>query len=44
MLGDVQKGNDRDFPAGSVVKNPPANAGDTGSIPDGGRSHVGANN
>ena len=22
-----------DFPCGSVVKNPPANAGDTGSIP-----------
>ena len=27
------------FPGGSVVKNPPANAGDTGSIPDPGRSH-----
>ena len=26
------------FPGGSVVKNPPANAGDTGSIPDLGRS------
>ena len=25
------------FPGGSVVKNPPANAGDTGSIPDLGR-------
>ena len=24
----------RGFPGGSVVKNPPANAGDTGSIPD----------
>ena len=23
----------RDFPGGSVVKNPPANAGDTGSSP-----------
>ena len=23
----------RDFPGGTVVKNPPANAGDTGSIP-----------
>ena len=22
-----------DFPGGAVVKNPPANAGDTGSIP-----------
>ena len=27
----------RDFPGGSVVKNPPANAGDTGSIPGLGR-------
>ena len=26
------------FPGGSVVKNPPANAGDTGSIPGWGRS------
>ena len=25
------------FPGGSVVKNPPANAGDTGSIPGSGR-------
>ena len=28
------------FPGGSVVKDPPANAGDTGSIPDPGRSHM----
>ena len=28
-----------DFPGGSVVKNPPANAGDMGSIPGPGRSH-----
>ena len=28
------------FPGGSAIKNPPANAGDTGSIPDPGRSHV----
>ena len=28
------------FPGGSVVKNPPANAGDTGSIPDLGGSHM----
>ena len=27
-----------DFPGGSVVKNPPANSGDTGSIPGSGRS------
>ena len=25
--------HDRDFPGGPVVKNPPCNAGDTGSIP-----------
>ena len=29
-----------DFPGGSVVKNPPANAGDMGSSPGLGRSHV----
>ena len=28
-----------DFPGGTVVKNPPANAGDTGSRPGQGRSH-----
>ena len=28
------------FPGGSGVKNLPANAGDTGSIPGPGRSHV----
>ena len=28
------------FPGGSVVKNPPASAGDMGSIPDSGRSHM----
>ena len=28
------------FPWGSVVKNPPANGGDTGSISDPGRSHM----
>ena len=32
--------NHRDFPGGAVVKNPPANAGDTGSSPGGGRSHM----
>ena len=29
-----------DFPGGIVVKNPPANAGDMGSIPGPGRSHM----
>ena len=28
------------FPGGAVVKNPPANAGDMGSSPGPGRSHV----
>ena len=30
----------KDFPGGAVVKNPPANAGDTGSSPGPGRSHM----
>ena len=30
----------RDFPGGAVDKNPLANAGDTGSIPAPGRSHM----
>ena len=30
----------QDFPGGTVVKNPPANAGNTGSIPGPGRSHM----
>ena len=30
--------NFRRFPGGSVVNNPPANAGDVGSIPGSGRS------
>ena len=34
------KRNQQGFPGGSVVKNPPANAGDTGSIPGPGRSHM----
>ena len=29
-----------DFPGGAVVKNPPAKAGDTGSNPSLGRSHM----
>ena len=28
------------FPGGTVVKKPPANAGDTGSSPGLGRSHI----
>ena len=34
----------RDFPGGAVVKNLPANAGDTGLIPGPGRSHMPRNN
>ena len=34
----------RDFPGGSVVKNPPSNAGDMGSVPGPGRSHMPWNN
>ena len=30
----------RDFPGGTMVKNLPANAGDTGSSPGPGRSHM----
>ena len=30
----------RDFPGGAVVKNPPANGGDTGSSPTLGRTHM----
>ena len=33
------KHTNRDFPGGTVVKNPPANARDTGSIPGLERSH-----
>ena len=33
-----------DFPGGAVVKNPPADAGDTGSSPGPGRSHMLRNN
>ena len=36
LLNNVLKG----FPCGSVVKNLPPNAGDMGSIPDPGRSHM----
>ena len=34
------KTEEGDFPGGAVVDNPPANAGDTGSIPGLGRSHM----
>ena len=34
----------QDFPDGTVVKNPPANAGDTGSSPGLRRSHMARSN
>ena len=34
------KHSSQDFPGGAVVKNLPANAGDTGSSPGPGRSHM----
>ena len=34
----------RGFPGGTVVKNPAANAGDMGSIPGLGRSHMSRSN
>ena len=37
---DVTSDEHVDFPSGPVVKNLPASAGDTGSIPDPGRSHM----
>ena len=33
-----------DFPGGAMVKNPPANAGDTGLSPGPGTSHMPQNN
>ena len=38
--GSVKKRKGMDFPSGIVDKSPPANAGDTGSIPGPGRSHT----
>ena len=40
IYGIYKNGIDRDFPGGSVVKNPPANAGDMVSISGPGRSHM----
>ena len=38
VLNKAFKKRSRGLPGGSLVKNPPANAGDTGSIPGSGRS------
>ena len=35
----IIKKAEKGFPGGTVVKNPPANVGDTGSSPSLGRSH-----
>ena len=40
MNDRVLKSNDWDFSGGTVDKNPPANAGDTSSIPGQGRFHM----
>ena len=37
---DSYKADILDFPGGTVDENPPANAGDAGSIPGPGRSHT----
>ena len=40
FLNQFFKTGQPDFPGGMVVKNPPANAGDTGSSPGLGRSNM----
>ena len=40
MVKTFSKNEGKDFPGGTVVKNPPASAEDTGSIPGRGRSHM----
>ena len=40
MEGSETEDTGRDFLGGAVVKNPPVNAGDTGSSPGPGRSHM----
>ena len=40
MENNLKKNRYGGFPGGAVVKNLPANAGDTGSSPDTGRSHM----
>ena len=39
-INDVEKTGHLGFPGGAVVENPPANAGDTGSSPGLGTSHM----
>ena len=40
MVTTNEKQRPWDFPGGAVIKNLPANAGDTGSSPGPGRSHM----
>ena len=40
VIHHINKLKNKDFPGGTVVKNPPANAGDMGSISSSGRSHM----
>ena len=40
VIIELQKSIKQGFPGCAVVGNPPANAGDTGSIPGPGRSHM----
>ena len=40
MPGIMLRAYTQVFPGGAVVKNPPANAGDAGSSPGPGRSHM----
>ena len=40
QLWKLERRQRRDFPGGTVVKNPPVNAGDTGSSPGPRRSHM----
>ena len=40
MEDSPEKNNDRPFPGGAVVGNPPASAGDTGLSPGPGGSHM----
>ena len=40
MIKKKKKMTKWDFPGGPVVKNPPVNVGDTGSIPGPGRFHM----
>ena len=40
LVVELRKEKNEGFPGGAVVKNPPAKAGDTGSSPGPGRSHM----